>query len=464
MITILSILLLSPGCSPPPNAEAPPSTAPVPDAGPQGDLPLVQWSVDLSERPMTNGKVRHAEQLGRMAVAMEAQLYRSVVVEGPAGRPPGVRETPWTNTFLLSVRPHDDGAVEASLCQPDGVCEIHFAEGPPEHVGTSLAHQVLEQMGVARPVLDCLSQPPSPDAYATLLAGRSAAVVYGWHPPSSDPGDVRVDPIARAVFLDPKAAVAQWLQGRVAFAAGDIGKAVDHLHFASRRCAEHEGFAGDEALAYALDDQRKGAFPADARFLFARLDAGLRRKDVDTYARSLAALQQWPDDPRLEQRAADAAPEERRSGHLARWAQLDPGNPVPVQRLAERSLRDRDWEELVRLCDELEHRGIDVASMRTPALLALGRIDEARAAAPAALAPRVAARAGAQPVGDSPEEQLLRAQRLLGGDPVAARRAADQALAARPYWPEALDTAARAARAAGQSDARYLARLAEAEP
>ncbi len=427
-------------------------------------VPVVAWSVDTTDLTDDEGHVRRHEWLGRMAVAMEAQLYRAVVPVGPGGRSPAVENSPTSETYQVVLTPHHDHRAEVSVCGPDGTCEIHFSSGSPEVIGTTLASSVLGQLRQHTPVLDCLVRPPSDDDYATLMTGRAAAVVYGWHAPSDAPGDPRLDPVARSVFLDPKSPTGQWLAGRMAWARGDADAAAAHLHFAAQRCPGHEGWAADEALAFALAGDRRGAFPDGDRFVFARLDAGLERQHPETYPEAIAAIQRWPDDPRLERRAADAAPAPKVEPHLLRWANLDPVDPVPVRRLARAALRDHSWRRLLELCDELERRGEETAHLRTPALLALGKVEAAAAAAPPELRARVAARNGAEPTGDSPEESLLAAERLLPTAPADALARCEEALERRPYWPEALLLAADAARAAGRPHDGYLARHRAVEP
>ncbi len=175
-------------------------------------------------------------------------------------------------------------------------------------------------------------------------------------------------------------------------------------------------------------------------------------------------MARWPDDPRFVARVAAAAPEAAVEGDLAQWAALDRSDPLPVRRLARRALQARDWERLLAHCDELERRGVDTARWRTPALLALGRIDEARDGAPQAVRDAVAARAGAAATGSRPEELLLRAQQQLDRDPEEALRHCDDVLRVHPYWPEALALAARAAKAAGRNDTPYRTRPQQAEP
>lgn len=445
----------------------------VPDGGPRDRIRLrrqadtgpivVGWSLTTEAREALEPG-RRSEHLGRTALVMEAMLYRRVVPVGPAGRPPAVQETPHGPTHELTLVPHPDGRLEASLCTEDGDCEIHFATGEPEAVGTAIATSVLDQLGMAVPVPDCLVGPPSSDEYATRITGRAAATLYGWMPPSERPGDPRVDPIPRAVFLDPTAASAQWVAGRSHASQGNLDEAAFHLHFAARNCPDIEGWAADETYTAALIGQDRGAFPDDERFVLARLDAGLKRQRSDTYTRALTAMARWPDDPRFVARAAAAAPEEAVEGHLAQWATLDRSDPLPVRRLARRALQARDWERLLSHCDELERRGVDTARWRTPALLALGRIDEARDGAPQAVRSAVAARAGGPATGSRPEELLLRAQQQLDGDPEEALRLCEDVLRVRPHWPEALDLAARAAKAAGRPDAPYRTRLRQAEP
>jgi len=425
---------------------------------------VVAWTVDTADLTDSEGKVRRHEWLGRIAVAMEAQLYRATVPVGPGGRSPAVENSPTSVTYQVVLTPHDDDRAEVSVCDPDGTCEIHFSSGSPEVIGTTLATSVLGQLGLHTPVLDCLVRPPSGDDYATLMTGRAAAVVYGWHAPSDAPGDPRLDPVARSVFLDPASPTGQWLAGRMDWARGEADVAAEHLHFAARSCPSHEGWAADEALAFALAGDRRGAFPDDDRFVFARLDAGLRRQHTQTYPDAVAAIERWPDDPRLERRAAEAAPEPQVEPHLLRWANLDPIDPLPIRRLARAALRDHSWRRLLELCDELERRGDETAHLRTPALLALGEVEAAAAAAPPELRARVAARNGAEPTGTSPEESLLAAERLLASAPAEALARCEEVLKQRPYWPEALQLAAAAAQAAGRPHETYLARHRAVEP
>jgi hypothetical protein len=407
---------------------------------------------------------KNAEKLGRIAVAMEATLYQTVIPQGPGGAPPGVTYVPETQVATLELRMDADAQTEASFCTQDGICEIYKQEGSPEQIGVGLGRQVTERLGLVSPPLDCLLAPPSENAYASMMAGRSAAIVYGLMEPQGEPGDVRSDPIERAVFLDPAAAGAQWLATRTAWQRDDGEKILEHATLAAKACPTHNGWAADAALIGSLLSGRSRPFPKDVRFDIARIDAAYARKAPETFGLIEDARKRWPQSALLAQRAADTAPEPKLDNLLKEWSTIDKSDPEPVRRMASRAILASDWKKLLQHCDELEKRGEDSSTLAMPALLALGRFDEAARRAPPNLRPLLEARRGGPAVGSSPEMLLLMAERRVSEDPTAALALTRQVLAARPTWPEALIVAEKAARNAGIDPTPYQERLAEAEP
>ena len=430
-------------------------------AAPAAEAPTVrvdevQWSVTGE----ADGEA------ARALLVMDAALHGtpSLVTDGPSGRAPSLQGVPATSRHL-SLEATDEG-LEAALCVSDGPCELAWFTGTPEAIGLQTAQWVAEQLALEVPseVASCLGELPDDD-YLHTIVGRAAAAHYGLSEPSAHPGDVRRDPIARAVVLDARVPTTQWMLARH-LAPLDAAGAARHATYAAAACDAHAGWQADAAALAGPAGNRAASWPEGDRFVLGALDDALAR-GVDAHALAQRATRLWPSEASVARRHADATHGADHRAALQRWSVLDPTDPAPELALATVALAEGRWESAVAHASAAEARGATepARELATPALLALGRLDEAQAGAPDRLAARISARRG-DPVDATlgPEGLLLAAARALPTDPSDALAFADQALTERPDWPEALALAATAAERSGHDAAPFRDRLALVEP
>lgn len=398
-----------------------------------------------------------------------------------------------------TITPASDGlSFSLLLCNAEGLCLDHDARGTRDapHVAVASlldqAARTLERQPVAG-VAATWSLPQSADAYAVLMEGRSGAVFYGLRvaPSPAARGDWRRDPIARAVYIDPSMAVAWWLRGRdqlrwdethdarESFTRAAIGKPMSVLFQADEAATLAMLHKWDAAWQAWQDvDQRS---PADPRFAVQRARAALHAERVKEALAILDALPGRYQDERAvaELRVAIAEATGESSNYdelLARWQRAAPTDPEPVRRRIRIRVEAGDFREALELTDELERRGQREEAARLAMALAIGldrfatAADKAEALGLPAVASRVRLREALErddravpsmlTEADDPVAHVVAGERLLrAGDTVGALMHAEAALAAEPYFPEALDLQARALEAAGRGADATVARL-----
>ncbi|MEM6930645.1 MAG: hypothetical protein AAF602_27170, partial [Myxococcota bacterium] len=406
--------------------------------------------------------------------------------------PPGIANTPsspdgpWGLSFAVTM---NRKALELRLmtCAPTGNCDedVVFGEGAPEVVAGQAVGKVLERLDVTAPeaAAQCMARPPSSDDYASLIAGRGAAVVYGLYTPE-EVGDRDGDPSERAIYLDPKSGLANWMAARARFARGALDSAETAILKAQGACPDHLGIAADAARialrlgkvgdAVALLEQARGAAD-DPRLVPLWLDAWVRSDRIsEAETLGLRANATFPDDANVARTLADLA---KAQGDLPayeqwvqRWSDRASRDPEPARRLIGILARQNRWKEAWSSIKELERRGSpeEARQWKVTAGLALERYREAAEAADPVTAARIEARAVLEGLAgytldladdDTPEAHLARGTHAMGyGGHERALAAAEAALRARPWWPEALELKSKALQALGRRDQAVVAR------
>ena len=468
-------------------------------------MPLVEVTVAVATAG--EGVGRTNETRGLVTALVELGLAD---VEGVVPRAEGTEVSPGldrgltSGRTLMTVEPQvsraDDGLlVRLIVCGENDDCFELSARGPldaPQEVVADVLDEFAEVL--SRPVRPSTregwAERLSPDAYAVLLSGRSAAAFYGILPAATAAslGDSRRDPIDRAVLVDPHNPAAAWILARRDAARGEPQKArVPLPRGRAGRPTSVALYALDAALGEAdkpLVSQARWnelgrLAPTDARFLEPIAAARFRAGQLDD-AQDL--LDHLPDDlageapiVALRVRMVDAASSEGASDALlARWQDAASGNAEPVRRRIHLAVRGRRYRDALELVPELRHRGAVEEGNRLAVPLAIGAGEialaeqEALAAGFQQMAETIAARmalASDPPQVDAlmgPAFRLVRGEVLLASDPAAALAVADAVLASKRWSLRALALRADALLALGRTEEAALAtrRLAWADP
>ena len=276
-------------------------------------------------------------------------------------------------------------------------------------------------------------------------------------------GDRDADPLERAVYLDPKMALAQWVAGRGRLARGEFEKAAYSLGEAHALCPDHQGFAADFARVELDRDKKRSATlvvdglgaPDDPRLVPLRLDTWIARDRLaDAGKLAQRANATFPKDARVAQVMAELSrangDEEAYQSWLQQWADRDKTHAEPLRRLIQILARKEQWNDAWRALDQLEERGEaeEAKRWRVTVGLALGRYAEAAAAADPSIAARIRARASLEGAAGerlslandpSPEAHLARGRaHYQAGNAQRALGEADSALRKLPWWADAL--------------------------
>lgn len=408
-----------------------------------------------------------AEFRGLVTAALEAGLYDlpGVIPELPRVPAPG------QPLQRLVLRPADarltlSGPPEAlilslSICVAGGACEEIAAPPCRREDPWPAVAALLEGAALALGAL-----PPeetrrqwavrgSADTYAELLTGRAAAMWYGILPLPDPLPRGNMHPAFRAVLVDPRQPLAQWIWARWQIGAdADGGRAREGL---SRASVLRPQLAWPADLAWLLELSGRPAeaadvyaallraSPLDPRFLEARARTLLAAGDP---GEALAALQTLPPGFRWEPRvaalqveitAAAAAAAGRPADLdplLAHWQQTDSRAAEPVRRRIDNRAQQEDYRDALSLLPPLRDRapGPATDALEAALLVAVGDLDAARPLLSAATADRLAMRtaqeadpgadpAGADPAGQDDTIRRLAAQAALyRGDAPAALR------------------------------------------
>lgn len=473
------------------------------------DAPAVPSSlrlpvIDIHVVPPSEGALRWSvETAGHLAALLEANLADyPTLLPNVVGAPPrrGIARAPgrgpsWQLT--LETYLESELRVQTTICPPaagedraggrwgatsldctsfqDFGSRLH-----PEGVAERIATAVTRQMGLPRRSRGPAPSRASPDDYAVLMLGRSAATVFGLlpAPPPETRGDPQQDPVHRAVFVDPNMDLAWSLLARVtedpvareAALARTEGRPSD---LAERASALDE--AGQRAEAWAAWRAYDRRQPADPRFAFARAAAaaavGDRAAVVETLGAVPTAALADPAAMILIDVALAEGAGRLDDRLLEKWQDLAPADPRPPRLRIERFLAAGRHAEALALTEVLAARGAEAEARRLTLALAshLGDAERAADAARALGRDEVARRLelAASPREDtaplydgatSPEARLQGALHwLTEGEPRKALAEARELLAERPWWPAALEAEGRAWAALGRAGRSYRA-------
>jgi tetratricopeptide (TPR) repeat protein len=370
----------------------------------------------------------------------------------------------------------------ATVCPADAQCRDLHTTGRREDPFDPMARllsQIAARIGREIPpdALEAsLRASLSKNDYARLLTGRAAAVLYGIMPavPPDAIGDKRKDPIARAVFLDPDQALAQWILGRRELALGKRESAVTAFETAERLVPRRTVFAHDLASSLeGLDWRRAEEVYAqlarntpDHRFTIARANALIALGRVDEAKQTISTLpERYAKIPDLLQMSVMIAEARRDTGPqfeelLATWQEAARDRPEPVRRRIAWLVERGDFKKALSLTPELAKRGATEESvrMRMSLALAAGEWPAAKEAARTLGLGEIEARIGARErleKGDDPIDvvayakdrtgKLVRGElALIEGRIVGALEDADALLRIAPYDTEALSLRVRA--------------------
>ncbi|MBA2321546.1 MAG: hypothetical protein H0V89_10355, partial [Deltaproteobacteria bacterium] len=311
------------------------------------------------EDPPRSGFRWEAEVIGLATALVESGLSElpdvAATVDGvePA---PGIANalrtgsTRWTAELTMD----DDPALlrfQLALCDATARCLVQQATGSRDDVVAPITDLLVwaARMLGRPPRAEVWGAPISPDPYAVLVCGRSAAVFYGVLPPVAPErvGDRNADPIAKAVWLDPGMGLAEWVLGRREAARGEWGTARVAFTSATLGRPGSDGFLADEAAALAAAGKAEAATvawtalyetaPADPRYPLPLARAATDSDQPTLAAKVVDALApQFLDEPavvELAVRIADATgPSADYDQLLARWAEAYPLEPEPVRR------------------------------------------------------------------------------------------------------------------------------------
>jgi len=447
--------------------------------------------------PALTGEGRfEAETVARILRTVEGTLLAvpAVVPRIPdVPLPPGISLAPtsteqeWSVSLLVTLD-HESTRLVLNTCPPRGSCDddIISGEGSPEEMGGRAAARLLDRLEQLVPGSSaaCMATPPSKDSYHSLIAGRGAAVVYGLLE-ADEIGHITDDPSERALLLDPKSGLANWMAARARFERGELDRAERAITKAHASCPGHLGFAADAARialeqgkvddALAMLEGARGAAD-DPRLIALWLDAWVRAGRIaDAETLALRADATFTGDANVARTLAELARAQddldEYEQRLGEWSDRAGDDPEPARQLL-RLFADQDrWTDAWRAIRELEQRGAgeEARQWKVSVGLALENYAEAASAADPVTAQRIWARAALEgkhggkrfdlSEDDSPEADLALGEYVLSqGAEELALRHAEQALRKRPWWPEALELKQKALKALGRHEQAAVAR------
>lgn len=478
-----------------PEAPSPVALAPSMIATVSLSLPEVERGGRLADR---TGLLLGLLELGLTDLAgVVPSVGDAVVSPGLSG---AVRTGAESWTGALAVLSWEPLALRLRLCDDHQYCEDHLVDGgsaeEPAPAVAGLLQAVSARMGRAPSARSAEAWPSTGtgDPYAALLAGRSAAVVYGLRegPPDAVVGDKRADPVRRAVYVDPGLPVASWLGARRDARRGELLDARQGFGRAGVARPGSVVLLADEATVTLLDGKPALAWrlwrevdlraPGDLRFVLPLATAALEAGEVaEAWSRLIALPAEVEGDPgvaALRVRVAEALGDNPAFDELlSAWQRAVPRDPAPVQRRIQLRLDAGRYQDAESLVDDLARRGRpeQAAQIELALAAALGRWEEAasRAEAQGLGAGRIRARAALQegrPVelaglrdDPSPAAQLLLARAALDeGRSAEAIALSRQALLGAPRDAEAYQLLGEAQ--GSEEGADSLARAARLQP
>lgn len=469
-------------------AQAPPE--PVAPASPVAIAPPRLTEITLPILTVTTPFRWDTELRGLATTLLELGLndLPGVYVRVPGDAPPPTwalnhprAEQQFTATFTA------DGNAEAlnlvlTLCETTGskTCETHTGTGSREAPYPMVAKLLESAAGQLGRTPDeatrvAWATAGSKDTYAELITGRGCATYLGLLPPPADPADKRQNPVLRAIFIDPKEPVAQWMWARwQVYALPGAGTAADTLRRAALVRPTSPVILADLATTLSLTGKPDEAAivwqglteqaPTDPRWMTPYADTLL---ELGRPLEARAVLEHLPAsfqaDPRhaeLQVRIAEQTGREDLDPLLARWQATAPTSPEPVRRRIQQRVTDGKYADALSLMPALRSRapGPGSDALEVALLTATGQLDAAADRAPEEVALRLRARAAresdpaSEPGLDGPVAALAVADaRLWANKPGTSLDAADKALRLQPSA-DAWSARARALEAAGRTE------------
>lgn len=460
--------------------------------------------MEIAPGPAQADGARERERLGLALAMLESGLAElPAVVPLVHGAPPspGLAAAPVHSAarWKLTVSVARDGSLQASACDAEDNCAPlrRDIDWKVPHEGLSAVLNALaERLG--RPSPRPLP-PVAKDPYAVLLVGRGAASFYGVTAavPTDRLGDRRRDPVERALFIEPRAVLARWIEGRRHLALGQLEQAHHAFNRVTVLASDTVLFRADEAAVLLSMGHLRAASTAwgtvakrggdDPRFAVPHARSLLHNGRVPEAARVFdqlpPALQTDPVVLEAKVALADAGgPHVDVDALLALWQAQAPLDPVPVRRRIAARVEEKRYAEALDLSRELEARGAAEEAGRLSLALAVALRDWEGAAeiATAQGKPQLSARIRARGALEAdpaavPEEAALLAPidwvvrgraYLAGGRSAEALADADRALRQDRWLAEALALREDSLRALGRSaEADEAAtRLRQADP
>lgn len=440
-----------------------------------------------------------------------ADLFGVVPVVQNAQPAPGFQERletgleRWTIDVSAANPSRDRFEVALVVCNPSAQCTEDRA-GSLKDPSPAIAHLLLRlSVSLGRSpiagVVAIWERPQSPDPYAVLVAGRAMASFYGLIPPipPAHRNDRRLDPMERAIFIDPKMPLAQWIMARRRFQAGEL--ALARFAFARAGVAHPQRliFLAGEASTLSESKQFEAAettwrqvlqrSPRDPRFAVSLGRASLLTGKLDEATEVLDRLpQMFQREAKVLRLRVDIAEARGRSREeddelLAAWQAAAPEDPEPVRRRIAARVRSGQLEDALELVSELGRRGQAEEALRLELALevSLGHLTEALQAARVlgmktveeglALRLLLEQRPRTRPTqttesADPVKATALGEAYLVAGDASRALAIADRVLAREPWLPEASLLRARSLSALGMRDeaSRAATRVAMVDP
>lgn len=359
------------------------------------------------------------------------------------------------------------------------------ASGDPSVATASIARELSTLIGRrAAPALELgWRRPQSKDRYARLMLGRAAAIHYRLIPevPPAQKNDRRVDPFERAVFIDPRMWVGQWMSARRRYENKEWAAARSGFGRAGFYAREHVLHQAEEARALAQLGQADLALsswetvlartPGDPRFVLSFAEALLaqgRGEDTQKILTELGSAAEA--DPKVLELRVMLADQTGRGKDdealLVAWQNAALHDPEPVRRRIFLHVRRHELTAAGALVPLLKERGAAEEAQRFGLALAVsdGRLADAEQAARAlnllevaeALRLRASIEARTAP---AQLEQLARdpfARIAVGVAALEAKNAAralavaDEVLVGEPHLAEAIALRASALAQLGQ--------------
>ncbi len=386
----------------------------------------------------------------------------------------------WQATFTGAGTP-EALTLTLELCKQRGACVSRSATGPREHpypMFSELLEGAAEDLGrpVGESVLAAWKKPGSKDTYAELITGRGCATYLGLMPPPVEPESKKLNPVLRAVFIDPGQPIAQWMWARwQVYAVPGGGTAADTLRRASLARPSSPLITADLATTLMLTGKPEesvlvwqglnDAAPTDPRWMTPLADALLR---IGRPLEARTALERLPPsfqaDPvhaELQVRIAESMGKDDLDPLLAHWQATNTTSPEPVRRRIQHRVAEGKYADALTLIGALRSRapGPQTDDLEVALLTATGQIDAAADRAPEGVSARLRARAAreadpaAEPTGltDAIAALATADARLWSNKPGISLDAADVALRLSPSA-DAWAARARALEAAGRAE------------